>query len=81
MFCIKLVMGRYARYLSIEIILVKYGDENLKPPLRLSAQIMEGRVKKLETYLKSEEILCFFPIFSSIYRLLQALPCFGYNTL
>ena len=43
-------------WLGIESILVKYRDEILKPPLRLSAHITEGRVKILETNLKSEEI-------------------------
>ena len=32
-------------------------------PLRLSAHIMAGRVKILEIYLKSEEIISFYPYF------------------
>ena len=54
-------MGRLVRYLGIESILLKYRDEILKPPLRLSTYIMEGRVKILETYPKSEEIISFYP--------------------
>ena len=50
--------------------LLKYRNEILQPPLRFSAHIMEGRVKILETYPKSEEIISFYSIFSSIYRLL-----------
>ena len=49
------------RYLGIESILLKYRDDILKPPLRLSAHIMEGRVKILETYPKTEEIITFYP--------------------
>ena len=33
------------QYLGIESILVKCCDEILQPPLRWSAQILEGRVK------------------------------------
>ena len=42
---------------------MKYCDEILQLPLRLSAHIMEGKVKMLETYPKSEEIISFCPIF------------------
>ena len=59
-------MGWYDRYLGIESILVKYCDEILQLSLRLPTHIMEGRVKILETYPKSEEIISFYPIFSSI---------------
>ena len=54
-------MGRWFRYLGMESILLKYRDEILKPPFRLSTYIMEGRVKILETYRKSEEIISFYP--------------------
>ena len=50
-------------YLGIESILMKYRDEISQPPFLLSAHIMEGRVKILETYLKSEEIISFYPTF------------------
>ena len=56
---------------GIESIVVKYCDKILKPPPCLLTHIMDGRVKVLETYPKSEEIISFYPIFSSIYRLLQ----------
>ena len=56
-------MGWYARYLGIESILVKYRNEILQPPLRLSAHIMEGKLKILGTTPKSEEITHFYPIF------------------
>ena len=46
---------------GIESILLKYCDEILKPPLRLPTYIMEARVKILETYPKSEEIISFSP--------------------
>ena len=62
-------MGRNFRYRSIESILLKYCDEILQPPLHLSAYIMEGRLNILETYLKSEEIIRFYPQFSCICRL------------
>ena len=54
-------MGRSVRYLGIESILLKYRDEILQPPLHLPTCIMEGRVKILETYAKSEEIISFYP--------------------
>ena len=40
-------------------ILRKYRDEIVKRSLRLSAYLMEGRVKILEEYPKSEEIISF----------------------
>ena len=54
-------VSQYAWYLGIESILLKYRDEILKLPLHFPTYIMEGRVKILETYLKSEEIICFYP--------------------
>ena len=53
-------MGRYARCLGIESILLKYHDEILKPPLRLPTYVMEGRVKILKTSSISEEIISFY---------------------
>ena len=38
-----------------------YCDEILKLPLRWPICIMEGRVRILETYPKSEEIISFYP--------------------
>ena len=52
--------------LGIEAILLKYRDEILKPPFRLSAHIMEGRLNILQTYPKSEEIISFYSEFSCI---------------
>ena len=40
-----------------------YCDEILQPPLCMSAHIMEGKLKTLETNQKSEEILHFYLIF------------------
>ena len=56
---LKIGMGRLARNLGIETILLKYCDEILKLALCLSSHIIEGRVKILETYPKSEEITHF----------------------
>ena len=64
-------MGRYARYLGIETILLKYRYEILQPPFHLSTYIMEGRVKISETYSKSEEIINFYPQFSYIADFIQ----------
>ena len=79
-------MGRKDWYLGIESTLLKYRDEILQPPLRLSAHIMEGRVKISETYPKSEEIISFYPhIFvhlqTFIAKCWAELPCFGYDNL
>ena len=52
--------GSVGPYLGIETILLKYCEEILKTPLRLLIHIMEGRVKILEKYPKSEEIISFF---------------------
>ena len=52
---------------------MKYCDEILQPPLRLLIHIMEERVKILETYSKSEEIIRFYPKFSWICRLYTLL--------
>ena len=41
---------------------MKYRDEILQLPLRLSANIMEGRLEILETFTKSEKITSFYPI-------------------
>ena len=41
----------------MESILLKHYDEILQLPLHLCTLIMEGRVKIVETYLKSEELL------------------------
>ena len=41
---------------------MKYRDKILQPPLCLSAHIME-RVKILETYLKSKEVISFYAQF------------------
>ena len=64
---------------------MKYCDKNLKPPLLLSTHIMGGRVKILETYSKSEEILSFYPIFHAftdfVVKCLAVLPCFHSDTL
>ena len=50
---------------------MKYRDGILQPPLRLSAHIMEGRVKILETYPKAEEIISFIPNFHSFADFIQ----------
>ena len=63
-------MGRQAKFLSIESILLKNYDDILKLPLSLPTHIMEGIVKILETYPKSEEIISFYSIFSCICKLL-----------
>ena len=60
--------GSVGPYLFIESILLKYPQEILQPLLHLSVHIMEGRVKILEIYPKSEEIISFYPQFSCIYR-------------
>ena len=62
-------MGQLARYLGIETILLKYRDEILQLSLPFSTYLMEGRLKILETYPKSEEIISFYPQFSCICRL------------
>ena len=67
---LQLGMGRLAWCLVIESILLKYYDEILKLPLRLPAHIMEGRVKILETYPKSEEMISFCTIFLCFCKLL-----------
>ena len=46
---------------GIESILLKHCDEILKLPLHLSTHIMQGRVKILETYPKSEEVINCYP--------------------
>ena len=51
---------------------MKYRDEILQPPLRLSAHIMEGRVEILVTNPKAEEIISFYPIFSCISKTLYS---------
>ena len=48
-------MGRPARCLGIESILVKYRDQILLPLLNLSVHIIEGKLKMLERNPKSEE--------------------------
>ena len=50
---------------------MKYHDEILQPSLRLSTHIMEGRVKILEIYPKSEEIITFYPQFSAFADFIQ----------
>ena len=50
---------------------MKYQDEILLPPLRLSAHIMEGKLKITETNRKYEEILhscLLFCAFMDFYR-------------
>ena len=50
---------------------MKYRDEMLQLPLHLSTHIMEGRVKILETYPKSEEIISFYPNFHAFADFIQ----------
>ena len=69
--CLSVGMARYARYISIESILLKYCDEILEPPLRLSVYIMKGKVKILQTYPKSEEIISFIPNFHAFADFIQ----------
>ena len=54
--------GSVGWYLSNESILIKYHDKILKTPLRLPTHMMEERVKMLEAYPTSEEIVSFYPI-------------------
>ena len=51
---------------------MKYRDEILQLPLRLSAHIMEGKLKILETNPKSEKIISFYTIFSCILQILYS---------
>ena len=53
---------------SIKSILLEYCDKILEPPFRLPTHIMEGRVKILETWPKSEEIISFCLIFLCMCR-------------
>ena len=64
-------MGRKAWCLSISSILVKYCDKILQPTLLLSAHIMVGKLKILETNPKYEEVAHIHPIFLCICRLLK----------
>ena len=52
---------------------MKYRDEILQPPLRLSAYKMEGKPKILWTNPKSEEIISFYPIFLCILQTLYSI--------
>ena len=66
-------MGRQVRCLNITSILLKYCDEILQRPLHLPTHVMEGIVKILETYPKSEEAISIYHKFSCICRLYTVL--------
>ena len=52
---------------------MKYRDEILQLPLRLSAHKMEGKPKILRINPKSEEIISFYPIFLCILQTLYSI--------
>ena len=51
---------------------MKYSDEILQLPLRLSTHVMDERVKILEAYRKSEEIRSFYLVFLYICSVLYS---------
>ena len=58
----KIKMGRWPQYLSIKSIFLKYYDDSLQLEYQLSTNIIEGKLKVLETNLKSEEMGHYYSI-------------------